>query len=169
MDRGEIRAPRGVIDFNSWMGAPLIAQDTVYGLIIVQSYSADVTYSQADLELLNYVASHVAAIVARWQSNKALMKANAELASSAETLRLLGDIGKDLTGSLDALSICHTLERHFAALLPFDAFGVALISQAGDSLDYVYYVEDGVVDQPLPARSTTRPRWPCSPCARIAS
>ena len=146
VDSGEIRAPRGVIDFNSWMGTPLIAQDTVYGLIIVQSYSKDVSYSQADLDLLNYVASHVAALIARWQSNKALKQANAELARSAETLRLVGDIGKDLTGSLDVLAICRTLEKHIAELLPMDAFGVALLSPAGDSLDYVYYIEDGVVD-----------------------
>jgi signal transduction histidine kinase len=147
VDSGEIRAPRGVIDFNSWMGTPLIAQDTVYGLIIVQSYSKDVSYSQADLDLLNYVASHVATLVARWQSNKALKQANEELARSAETLRLVGDIGKDLTGSLDVLAICRTLEKHCAALLPMDAFGVALLSPAGDSLDYVYYIEDGVVDE----------------------
>ena len=143
---GQITAPRGVVDFKSWMGAPLIAQDRVYGLIIVQSYTADITYTQADLDLLNYVASHVAAIVARWQSNIALKQANDELAASAETLRLLGDIGKDLTVSLDALSICKTMERHIAALLPMDAFGVALLSPAGDALDYIYYIEDGVVD-----------------------
>ena len=146
MASGDIKTPRGLMDFNSWMGAPLIAQDRVYGLIIVQSYSPDITYSQADLDLLNYVASHVAAIVARWQSNIALKQANDELAASAETLRLLGDIGKDLTGSLDALAICKTMEKHVAALLPMDAFGVALLSPAGNSLDYVYYIEDGVVD-----------------------
>ena len=146
VDCGEIRAPRGEVDFNSWMGTPLIAQDTVYGLIIVQSYSADVSYTQDDLDLLSYVASHVATLVARWQSNKALKEANAELARSAETLRLVGDIGKDLTASLDVLSICRTLEKHCATLLPMDAFGVALLSPAGDSLDYVHYVEDGVVD-----------------------
>jgi signal transduction histidine kinase len=138
-----------MVDFNSWMGAPLIAQDTVYGLIIVQSYSAEVSYTRADLDLLNYVASHVAAIVARWRSNLALKQANDELAGSAETLRLLGDIGKDLTGSLDTLAICRTMERHFAALLPMDAFGVALLSATGDSLDYVYYIEDGVVDSAI--------------------
>ena len=143
---GQIKAPRGTVDFNSWMGAPLIAQDRVYGLIIVQSYSQDVTYTQSDLDLLNYVASHVAAIVARWQSNIALKQANDELAASAETLRLLGDIGKDLTVSLDALSICKTMERHIAELLPMDAFGVALLSPGGNSLDYIYYIEDGVVD-----------------------
>jgi GAF domain-containing protein len=112
VEAGEIRAPRGVIDFNSWMGTPLIAQDTVYGLIIVQSYSTDVSYTQADLDLLTYVAGHVATLVARWQSSRALKEANEELARSAETLRLVGDIGKDLTGSLDVLAICRTLEKH---------------------------------------------------------
>lgn len=145
---GEIRAPRGTVDFHSWMGAPLIAQDRVYGLIIVQSYTDEVTYSQADLELLNYVASHVAATVARWQANGALKEAMEAQATFAETLRLVGDIGKDLTGSLDSLSICRTLERHFTTLLPTDVFGVALLAPAGDALDFVYYVEDGVVDEP---------------------
>ena len=136
---GEIVAPRGTSDFHSWMGAPLLAQDRVYGLIIVQSYSDDVAYTEADLELLTYVAGHVATLVARWQANEAL-------ATSARTLRLLGDIGMELTGKLDVLSICHTLERHLGALLPLDAFGIALLSPGGDRLDYVYYMEDGVVD-----------------------
>jgi signal transduction histidine kinase len=146
VDTGEIRAPRGLADFHSWMGVPMIAQDKLYGLIIVQSYTSEVTYTQADLELLSFVASQVAATVARWQANEELANANTELAVSAETLRLLGDIGKDLTASLDMLAICKTLERHFAELLPVDAFGVALLSPAGDSLDYIYYVEDGEVD-----------------------
>jgi signal transduction histidine kinase len=148
VDSGEIRAPRGLADFHSWMGVPMIAQDRLYGLIIVQSYSEEVTYTPADLELLSFVAGQVAATVARWQANEELANANAELERSAETLRLLGDVGKDLTASLDALAICKTLEKHFAELMPLDAFGVALLSPAGDSLDYIYYVEDGQVDEP---------------------
>jgi two-component system NtrC family sensor kinase len=148
VDTGEIIAPRGLADFHSWMGVPLIAQDEVYGLIVVQSYSPEVTYTEADLELLNFVGSHVAAAVARWQASEKLASANAELAASAETLRVLGDIGKDLTGTLDAQAVCRALEKHFSALLQVDAFGVALLSPKGDSLDYLYYVEDGVVDEP---------------------
>jgi two-component system NtrC family sensor kinase len=124
----------------------MIFQDRIYGLIIVQSYSTDISYSQADLDLLEYVASNVAAIMARWESNSALKQANDELAASASTLRLLGDIGKDLTGSLDRLSICKILEQRLAPLLAMDAFGVALVSPDGRALDYVYYVEDGEVD-----------------------
>ncbi len=146
--QGEILAARGVVDFNSWMGAPLIAQDQVYGLIIVQSYNADITYTQADLDLLNFVASHVAATAARWQANAALKRAMDDLAVSAETLRLVGNIGKDLTGSLNTEAICRTLEKRFSKLLPVDVFGVAMLSPAGDALDFLFYVEDGLIDEP---------------------
>jgi two-component system NtrC family sensor kinase len=146
--QGEIRAARGAVDFNSWMGAPLIVQDRVYGLIIVQSYTADITYTQADLDLLSFVASHVAATAARWQANIALKRAMDDLAVSAETLRLVGNIGKDLTGSLDTEAICRTLEKRFSAVLPVDVFGVALLSPAGDALDFLFYVEDGLIDEP---------------------
>ncbi|MDQ3160534.1 MAG: ATP-binding protein, partial [Pseudomonadota bacterium] len=61
---------------------------------------------------------------------------------------LVGNIGKDLTGSLDAEAICRTLEKRFSALLPVDVFGVALLSPAGDSLDFLFYVEDGLIDEP---------------------
>ncbi len=144
--RGEIRAPRGSTDFSSWMGAPLIFQDRVYGLIIVQSYDQDIRYTRADLDLLAFVGGQVAAVMARWESTSALKRVNDELSASAGTLRLLGDIGKDLTGNLDRLTICKTLERRLAPLLPMDAFGVALVSADGRALDYVYYIEDGIVD-----------------------
>lgn len=143
---GEIKAPRGAAGFHSWMGVPLIAQYKVHGLIIVQSYRPEVIYTEADLELLRFVAAHVATIVARWRSRHALTRANAALAESAELLRTVGDIGMDLTGSLDVIAICKTLERHFAARMPADAFGVALLNPAGDELEYVYYIEDGVED-----------------------
>lgn len=143
---GEINAPRGAAGFHSWMGVPLLAQHKVHGLIIVQSYHPDVIYTQADLELLRFVAAHVATIVARWRAHLALTRANAALLESADLLRTVGDIGMDLTGSLDVIAICRTLERHFAARMSTDAFGVALLTPAGDELEYVYYIEDGVED-----------------------
>jgi two-component system, NtrC family, sensor kinase len=143
---GEIRAPRGAAGFHSWMGVPLLAQYKVHGLIIVQSYRPDVIYTEADLELLRFVAAHVATIVARWRTHRALTQANEALVESAEMLRMVGDIGRDLTGSLDLIAICKTLERHFTARMPTDAFGVALLTPAGGEIEYVYYVEDGVED-----------------------
>src|SRR4030095_12150821 len=105
VEAGEIKAPRGAAGFYSWMGVPLVAQDKVHGLIIVQSYHPEILYTEADLELLRFVAAHVATIVARWRSHLALTRANEALLESADLLRTVGDIGMDLTASLDVVSI----------------------------------------------------------------
>lgn len=147
--QGEIRAVHGLDSFNSWMGVPLLVQDQIYGLIIVQSYSAEINYTQADLDLLTFVASHVAVTAARWKANAALKRAMDDLAASAETLRLVGNIGKDLTKELNTEAICRTLEKRFSALLQVDVFCVALLSPEGNALDLVFYIEDGVIDEPI--------------------
>ena len=72
-----------------------------------------------------------------------LSQANEALAGSAATLRQLGDIGLQLTTSLDQQAICYTLHKHLAELLPLDGFGVALLEPDGRALRLVYYVEDG--------------------------
>ncbi|MDT9002080.1 ATP-binding protein [Paucibacter sp. APW11] len=73
-----------------------------------------------------------------------LSTANQALAKSADMLRQVGDIGRELTTSLDQHDICQALHRHLQALLPLDSFGVAVLASGGDRLDLIYYVEDGL-------------------------
>ncbi|MCJ8338017.1 MAG: ATP-binding protein [Pseudomonadales bacterium] len=60
MATGEIKAVVGNAMFNSWIGAPMISGSNVYGVIILQSYEPEIIYTEADLELLQFVANHVA-------------------------------------------------------------------------------------------------------------
>lgn len=46
----------------SWMAAPIQNVDTVYGLIITQSYSKVSIYTQEDLDILAFVASHLSIV-----------------------------------------------------------------------------------------------------------
>lgn len=46
----------------SWMAAPIQNKDTVYGLIITQSYSKVSLYTQEDLDILAFVASHLSIV-----------------------------------------------------------------------------------------------------------
>ena len=48
-----------------WLGVPLIGQAGTIGALAVQSYSADVEYGEKDVELLQYVATQVAAAIER--------------------------------------------------------------------------------------------------------
>ncbi len=53
----------GAQNFSTWIGAPLISANKVYGVIYVQSYTASLLYNQGDLDILEFVASYVATAI----------------------------------------------------------------------------------------------------------
>lgn len=85
---GEIQQALGNTDnLCSWMGAPMIIQDTIYGVVIVQSYQADIVYSEDDLALLNYLASHIAVSLERNAHETMLLKQQQLLAQQNQQLQ----------------------------------------------------------------------------------
>ncbi len=76
---GELQQPLGNEDIASWMGAPMLLGDTAYGVIIVQSYDQSVLYAQADLDILAFMASHVAVAIARMQADREIRRAKQSL------------------------------------------------------------------------------------------
>ena len=72
---GDMNEPLGNVDIASWMGAPMLLGDRAYGVIIVQSYDASVVYGQAELDVLAFMASHVAVAIARMQADRAMRQA----------------------------------------------------------------------------------------------
>ncbi len=76
---GKIDEPLGNANIASWMGAPMLLGDQAYGVIIVQSYDDSVLYTQADLDVLAFMASHVAVALARMQGERAIRRAKASL------------------------------------------------------------------------------------------
>lgn len=55
-----------------WLGAPLIIDDQVIGVITVQSYDGETDYTDKDLQLLNFVSHHIARAIERKLSAQAL-------------------------------------------------------------------------------------------------
>ena len=51
----------------AWLGVPLVAPRGVIGALVVQSYDGEVTYSEDDLQLLQFVSNQVAAAIERKQ------------------------------------------------------------------------------------------------------
>ncbi|MFD0738604.1 EAL domain-containing protein [Lysobacter koreensis] len=62
-----------------WLGVPLFREDTVVGVIAVQSYSPTVAFSARDQELLTFVAHHIGIGLVRKQAQDRLVTAHAEL------------------------------------------------------------------------------------------
>ncbi|MFZ6754928.1 GAF domain-containing sensor histidine kinase [Undibacterium sp. Dicai25W] len=87
IQRGEIQV-LGNVSAYSWIGAPLFADDRLYGVIIIQSYQPTLTYTQADLELIAFVANHVAAAFARITADEEVRQAKLELEQKNNKLNL---------------------------------------------------------------------------------
>lgn len=74
-----------------WLGVPLKVEDQPVGVIAVQSYRPEVHYTHGDMELLGFVAVHIATAIGRRRSNLALREAYLDLERRvAERTRELG-------------------------------------------------------------------------------
>ncbi|MEE2023831.1 sensor histidine kinase [Alkalimonas mucilaginosa] len=68
---GEIASVLGHLDsIASWLGVPMLLEDELLGVLVIQSYSSDVKYQTTDLELLAYVATHLAAHFERRKAHR---------------------------------------------------------------------------------------------------
>ncbi|MEN9866463.1 MAG: hypothetical protein RL748_2053, partial [Pseudomonadota bacterium] len=77
------------------------------------------------------------------QKQTELVAANQGLAASVETLRQLGDVGREITGHLDASRVFNTLYQYVGSLLDVTSITIYRINRAGDGLELVFGREDG--------------------------
>jgi signal transduction histidine kinase/ligand-binding sensor domain-containing protein len=77
------------------------------------------------------------------QSNSALSLANSGLAQSVETLRQLGDIGRDITANLDGQDVFLALYQYVGALLDADVLTIYRVNEVEQRLELAFGREDG--------------------------
>lgn len=78
-----------------------------------------------------------------FDTNKALNNANTELALSAETLRQLGDVGRDITANLKAEMVFEALHRHVGGLLDAPTMAIHRTNATGNMLIACFGRQDG--------------------------
>ncbi len=76
--------------------------------------------------------------------NSALNDANRNLAASVDTLRQLGDIGREITANLDQDMVFSALYQYAGGLLDAPHLTIYRISAQGDTLEQVFGREDDV-------------------------
>jgi len=172
---GRITEPLGNTRIASWMGAPMLVHDQPYGVIIVQSYDPAIVYTQADLDLLAFMASHVAVAIARMQADSAvrsakerLEKQNAEINAALTALReaqselvrqeKLASLGRLVAGVAHEintpLGICVTATSHLVQELKLTREELDTGAMTEDSLQQ--FLE--IVDQSLRIMTTNTQR-----------
>ncbi|MDT0596450.1 sensor domain-containing diguanylate cyclase [Glaciecola petra] len=73
-----------ITEKNSWLGAPLIIDNEVIGVISVQTYGYSEDYTSLDLDVLKFVSQHIANAIQRRDSANALLKYNQQLSEKVE-------------------------------------------------------------------------------------
>ncbi len=97
--RGEVR------EFGAksqcWLGVPLFSDDEVVGVIAVQSYNPQVSFTAHDQRLLAFVARNIGNSLARQRDRNRLLQAHAELEQRvAERTRELGEVNQKLLAQI---------------------------------------------------------------------
>jgi PAS domain S-box-containing protein len=117
IDRGEIELLGIMTQESAWLGVPLNAAGRTVGVLVVQSYTKDVGYTEQDKELLALVGQHVGAALSRARAIEETRQRNAELA-------LINSVQSALAGELELQAIYDVVGDKIQEI--FDAQGVAI-------------------------------------------
>ena len=70
--QGHMKEASGDLSFTTWLGVPMQIHGQTSGVLVVQSYEGGVVYTQADAEVLSFVANHFSSAIERYQAIDAL-------------------------------------------------------------------------------------------------
>lgn len=96
----------------SWLGAPMISQDKVLGIIAIQSTKKSI-YDEGHKKLLESIANQAAGAVAN-------ARAFAMLERRGDELRELLKTSTDLSSTLDEIEVGHIIAERATGLIPSD-------------------------------------------------
>jgi PAS domain S-box-containing protein len=138
---GEL-AEQGELDLvgpqsEDWLGVPLkSAEGRTVGVLVVQSYTKDVRYTEQDRDLLAFVGQHVGVALSRARAIEETRQRNAELA-------LINSVQDAIAGELDQQAIYDAVGDKIQEI--FDAQGVciAFLDEATGLVSFPYLVERG--------------------------
>ena len=134
VERGEV-VRVGILAVD-WMAAPLNADGHTIGVVVTQSYREDRRHSGDDLELLTFVAQHIATALTRARAIEETRQRNAELA-------LVNEIGAALAQQLELDAIVELVGERIRGIFRTDSIFIGLYDEAGGAISFPYSIEAG--------------------------
>lgn len=119
-------------DSQDWLGLPLMDGNKVVGGLVVQSYRADIRYSQSDLNLLTFVAEHIRQTLTRRERTEELEQRVAE-----RTAKLSQEI----------------FERQRSEEIQSALFNISRLASQAESLEQFYPAMHAIVGRLLDAKN----------------
>ncbi|HET7686616.1 MAG TPA: GAF domain-containing protein, partial [Candidatus Limnocylindria bacterium] len=134
VDSGEIA--RVGLEGVDWLGVPLQADGEIIGAVVTQSYTPERAHRPEDLDLLAFVAQHIATALTRAQAIEETRQRNAELA-------LVNEIGTALARQLDFDAIIDLVGDRISTIFAVDSTSIALYDAETGMISFPYFVERG--------------------------
>lgn len=157
---GHMPDASGDLSFTTWLGVPMHIHGKIAGVLVVQSYEAGVIYTEADAEILSFVANHFSSAIERYQAIDALKGSEARYRSVIENVgvgvvvvqdgrmvfanpslvRIVGHpldflLSQPFTATIHPDDVAEVVERHQKRLRrePVDAeYGFRIITDQGE-------------------------------------
>lgn len=139
---------------NDWLGVPLLHNDLVIGVMVVQSYSETLRYTEQDLSMLTFAAQHVVGAMIRLQDKERLTSAvqarTQELMAQIrerdksellqESLYRISELANDASFNINVFySKVHNI---IGQLIHAKNFFIAKYDKKSDTIEYVYVVDE---------------------------
>ena len=139
---------------NGWLGVPLLHNDVVIGVMVVQSYSETELYTEQDLSMLTFAAQHAVGAIIRLQDKERLMSAvhartqelmmqirerdKSELLQ--ESLYRISELTNDASFNINVFySKVHNI---IGQLIHAKNFFIAKYDEESDTIEYVYVADE---------------------------
>ncbi|HEX2883359.1 MAG TPA: GAF domain-containing protein [Candidatus Limnocylindria bacterium] len=139
--RGEVSAV-GVTSVD-WLAAPLKADGHTIGVVVTQSYEGEPPHTPDDLEVLTFVAQHIATALTRARAIEETRQRNEELA-------LVNDIGAALARQLEFSAIVDLVGERIRQVFSTNSIFIGIYDEATGLISFPYSVEEGVRDEMPP-------------------
>ncbi len=135
-------------DSIDWIGVPLKVDGQVTGVMVAQSYTEGVRFSQDDLDLMEFVSTQVAVSIERKESEQALRVSLEDVRQYADRLALLNRVARAVSSTLDLDDLLEIVHKEIISAVPADSFFIALYDRSTDQLEFRIRVDGEVHEAP---------------------
>ena len=133
---GEMDVVGAISGDDEWIGVPLKAGGRVVGVLTVQSYTTAVRYTDADRDLLAYIAQHIGAALER-------VRALAETRQRTIELETVNSVVQALAAQLDLDALVELVGERMRSTFAADIVYVALLDASSNRVEFPYHFELG--------------------------
>src|SRR5436190_662829 len=120
-----------------WLGVPLRSEGRIVGAMVVQSYIGDPPHTEADKEVMTFVATHVGSALSRARAIEETRQRNAELA-------LINDVQEGLAENLDMQSMYDLVGDRIQQIFDAQVVDIGILDASGSKIRFPYTIEKGV-------------------------